>query len=392
MCALPEMVPTDSVLLVSSRPTFSDRTMFYAVSPDEVVTSTAESFSWDRLRALSRSRFVVGYLSYDLGAALCGLSPRQGPMPTFWLGCYDRVRVGDAISGRWHTWHANGKKYPCDPPSLPKAQPAGLKFQGLDQTQAEYQATVERIRREIEHGHYYQVNYTMRARFHAFGTPYDTFCRLMADQAVPYGALLHTQQGSVISGSPELFLKLRDGRLLTKPMKGTAACRPGARRKLKASVKDRAENLMIVDLMRHDLGKVCRRVWVDDLFRVERFATLFQMVSCVHGELAPQSDGVDLLAACFPPGSVTGAPKSSVVEAIHRLERSPRGVYTGIIGVMFPWDELRFSVAIRTCEQVGDTLWYGLGSGITYASRAADEWRECLAKMVPLRRMDEDRR
>jgi len=141
---------------------------------------------------------------------------------------------------------------------------------------------------------------------------------------------------------------------------------------------------MITDLVRNDLGRVASSVNVRELFRVERYATVFQMVSMIEAELLPGHDFVDALAACFPAGSVTGAPKSSATEAIARLERSPRGVYTGAIGYITPWGDSCWSVAIRTCELRDSELVYGTGGGITFASDPDAEWEECMAKMAGL--------
>ena len=371
-----------SALLLTAKPSLSERRTILAEEPREVYSGP--DFSWASLRSLSKKGFLVGYLSYDLAEDMLGLARGRGPLPPFWFGLYESLALRDEMTGRWFTWRSDGTKEAFPGPELPSGGDFALSFVGFDQTEAQYMKTIERIKEEIAEGHYYQVNYTLRARFGFRGDPSGLFRALLRKQPVPYGAFIDTGGGLVISGSPELFLRVREGLATTKPMKGTAPFGPGTRQRLFRSEKDRAENLMIADMARHELGRVSGDVRVRRLFRVERYATVYQMVSVITARLLPDNDIWSAVESSFPPPSVTGAPKSSATEAIARHEASPRGVYTGIIGYTTPWGDGCFSVAIRTCELVGRDLFYGTGGGITFASDPRKEWEECMAKMAAL--------
>jgi len=375
--------PEGSVLLQTAKPSAAERRTLYFEEPEEVWSGSPERFSWEALRRLSRRGFLAGWLSYDLGEALAGMGRGTGLLPSFWMARYGEVRVRDEWRGGWTRWRDDGRREPCAAPRLPAGGPFRLRFGGFDLERETYLERVAAAREAIAGGHYYQVNLTVRGRFGFSGDPAGLLRALLARQGVAYGALVTTREGSVVSGSPELFLRVKEGSLLSRPMKGTAVG-PGARGRLMRSEKDRAENLMIADLMRNDLGKVATSVRALELFRVERYATLHQMVSVLRGELAPGRDGWDALAAGFPPGSCTGAPKGSAMAAAAALEASPRGLYTGALGYACPWGESCFSVVIRTAEIVGGELRYGTGGGITFASEPAAEWEECRAKLAAL--------
>lgn len=373
-----------TVLLKTAKPSFAERRTLLFENPEEIWSGAPEAFSWERMRAFSSSRFVAGYLSYDLAESRAGLGRGKGPLPSFWLGRYASVLVLDEVGGGWHRWDASRNRTAVPRPDLPFPGPFGLSFRGFDLGREAYLDRVRLLREAIAEGHYYQVNFTVRGRFDFSGDPAGLLEALLARQPVPYGALLETAQGTIVSASPELFLRAKGRRILSRPMKGTLPEGPGARRRLRASAKDRAENLMITDLVRHDLGQVASSVRARDLFRVERYATVHQMTSAVEAELAPGADLWDAFAAAFPPGSVTGAPKSSALEAIAALESSPRGIYTGAVGYGCPWGEACFSVAIRTAQIAFGELLYGTGGGITFGSEPEAEWEECLAKMAAL--------
>jgi len=209
-------------------------------------------------------------------------------------------------------------------------------------------------------------------------------------QRAGYGGVIRTGRHDILSFSPELFFTNVRGQLTARPMKGTAvrssdADRDGAlARALEADAKQRAENLMIVDLLRNDLSRVSRAgtVTVPDLFHVETYPTVHQMVSTVRARLLPGLSPVDVLRVLFPCGSITGAPKVRAMEIIGEVEPYPRGVYTGAMGWIDPSGDAAFNVAIRTiCVEEGRTdALLGLGSGIVADSEAASEWAECLAK------------
>lgn len=259
---------------------------------------------------------------------------------------------------------------------------------GLDE--AEYCAAVARIQDWIAEGDCYQVNYTWPLHFSWFGSPLGVYRRLRAAQPVRYGGVLSLGEGGgTVSLSPELFLERRGPRLLTRPMKGTAP-RSSPAEQLRNSLKDRAENLMIVDLLRNDLGRVAQNgsVKVERLFDIEAYPSVWQMVSEISAEVA-DADFAAILHALFPCGSITGAPKVRAMQIIGELEGKPRGLYTGALGWLAPNGDFRLNVAIRTLSLQSDQSGcMGVGSGIVADSDARAEWQECLLKSAFLRASD----
>jgi para-aminobenzoate synthetase component 1 len=243
----------------------------------------------------------------------------------------------------------------------------------------------------IAAGDCYQVNLTfpMKARLLS-GTPLGLYGAFRRTGAVGHGAYVDLGVGPVIvSRSPELFFRLEaGGRIVARPMKGTAPRDPDPDRDaaiaaaLQVSVKDRAENLMIVDLLRNDIARIARigSVKVPALFAMERYSTVHQMTSTVEGQLAEAPSLPALMAALFPCGSVTGAPKIRAMEIIREVEPFPRGVYCGAIGWMSPDGRADFSVAIRTLAITGQEIVMNVGGGLTHGSTAAGEWEEALWK------------
>lgn len=260
------------------------------------------------------------------------------------------------------------------------AQTAGLSPLLPAQDAAAYAQRVEAVQALIAAGDCYQVNLTFPLHAYSYGDPLALYARLRAHQPVGHGVFLRHARGVTLSRSPELFIARSGTRLTTRPMKGTAP--RGARAQLAASVKDRAENLMIVDLLRNDLGRLAPAggVRVTQLFAVEDYATLHQMTSTI--EAAPvTADLATTLRALFPCGSITGAPKIRAMEIIRELEPAPRGLYCGALGWLAPDGDLSLNVAIRTLEITpGGRVELGIGSGIVADSQAADEYAECLAK------------
>lgn len=262
------------------------------------------------------------------------------------------------------------------------------------QNEKEYRRSVDRVRGHIAAGDTYQVNHTFRLRASFGGDPRALFLDLVRSQPSSFAAYLDLGGQSICSASPELLLRLDGEDLVCRPMKGTAPRgwdlasdrRFGSR--LAASSKDRAENAMIVDMVRNDLGRVAEvgSVEVVSSFDVERHPTVFQMTSTVAAKSAlPIST---IIAALFPFASVTGTPKVRTMELINELESDPRGVYTGAIGVIGPGRRARLSVAIRTAVVDGEAgrVEYGVGSGVVWDSRADDEYRECILKASVLTR------
>ena len=254
----------------------------------------------------------------------------------------------------------------------------------------EYDAAVTRIRELIAAGDTYQVNYSFPLTSIFKGDTYAWYGSLCLAQGAQYSAYVDLGRYKVLCLSPELFFERRGNQVSTRPMKGTihrgrwlAEDRELAEW-LRQSVKDRAENVMIVDLLRNDLGKVSvpGSVRVSSLFDIERFETVWQMTSTVESTLKDGVSLVELMSALFPCGSITGAPKIRTMEIIRELERSPRGAYTGTIGLLKPCGGCVFNVAIRTVVVDGETnqATFGVGGGVTIDSTAEREYEECLVK------------
>jgi para-aminobenzoate synthetase/4-amino-4-deoxychorismate lyase len=255
---------------------------------------------------------------------------------------------------------------------------------------AEYDRAVARIRELIAAGDTYQVNYCFPLTSSFNGNAYELYSSLCLAQGAPYSAYLDLGRFKVLCLSPELFFERRGNHVVTRPMKGTVKRGRWLEEDrelaqwLSESVKDRAENVMIVDLLRNDLGKVAvpGSVRVSSLFDLERFETVWQMTSTVEATLKDRTSLIDLMTALFPCGSVTGAPKIRTMQIIRELERFPRGVYTGAIGFLKPGGDCVFNVAIRTVviDTETNVATFGVGGGVTIDSTAEREYEECLVK------------
>jgi para-aminobenzoate synthetase/4-amino-4-deoxychorismate lyase len=330
----------------------------------------------ERLR--SCGRHAAGFISYEAGHAL---EPRLAPLrrraaedapPLLWFGLFEGCGEVDA------------EAFLPDPSSAWAGKPRPLV------ERADYEAGVAEAKAHIEAGNIYQANLTFPAEVPIAGGPLALYAAIRRRAQAGHGALVFTGAHWLLSFSPESFFTLEGKRLAARPMKGTAERGKGreedeaAARALREDPKQRAENLMIVDLLRNDLSRVSKpgTVEVPELFAVETYPTVHQMISAVTAELEEGLGPVDVIEAIFPCGSITGAPKIRAMEIISELERGPRGVYTGSIGGLAPDGEARFNVAIRTLVlKAGESkAAIGLGSGIVADSVAADEWRECLAK------------
>ena len=255
-----------------------------------------------------------------------------------------------------------------------------------------YLAAVEDVISRIDHGRFYQLNLCIRLHAAVGSDAPVVFGRLCEQLQPAFGGLItgplsHGSARMITSFSPELFLRIRDRTVLTAPIKGTAprGANNGAAA-LRASAKDAAENVMIVDLMRNDLSRVCRpgTVAVQELLTIQPHPGVWHLVSAIRGELNPHTTTAQVLAAAFPPGSVTGAPKISAQQGIADVEVEPRGAYTGSIGLVSPLAGADFNVIIRTFELRDGQLELGVGGGITVDSVPMLEWQECLHKAAPL--------
>lgn len=257
-----------------------------------------------------------------------------------------------------------------------------------------YRSSVKRIKQHIADGDTYQVNYTFMLETGDPVDPSSLFFSLYHAQPSPYATLIETSDFQIMSASPELFFQLDGDRIVCEPMKGTCprSMHPSLDAviggELQRSTKNRAENVMIVDMVRNDLSRIAEpgSVSVEELFKVTQWPTLWQMTSKVTATTKADLPGI--FCALFPSASITGAPKLKTSEIIAELEQSPRGVYTGAIGWWAPGRHARFSVAIRTATRISKTAHtsYGIGSGIVWDSREDDEYRECLLKSRILHR------
>jgi len=323
--------------------------------------------------AQAAGHYVAGYFSYELGYALepklAPLLPPGRALPLMWFGVFAGYDVPQAdLSAR-----LAGRAY------------AGPLAHEWDE--AAYGVRFKRVRDLIAAGDFYQANLSFRSRFAFAGDPLALYRDLRA--GAKHGAYLEDGERAVLSFSPELFFVLEaDGTLVARPMKGTAARGSDAeadalaRAALAASPKNRAENLMIVDLLRNDLGRIAETgsVAVSGLFAVETYPTLHQMVSTVSARLKPGTGVAEIVRALFPCGSVTGAPKIRAMQCLRELEQSPRGLYCGAIGHFAPDGSARFNVAIRTLTIANGQGELGIGGAVVQDSTAADEYAECLLK------------
>ena len=340
--------------------------------------------------ALQHGLHAVGVFGYELGAEMQDIAPRAQTSPLACILLFKQcARLSASQVKEWLAQQDHG------------TMPAGIAGSKESVDEREFSEAIRRIRDYIEAGDTYQVNYTYRIRCDVFGTPLALYRRLRSRQPVPYGALIAFPNGqTVLSLSPELFVQHAQGTISTRPMKGTAPAtgdpHQDAERAqtLATDSKNRAENLMIVDLLRNDLGRIASvgSVSVPHLFQVERFGSVLQMTSTVQAKLRDDATLSEVFTALYPCGSITGAPKRRTMQIIRELEPDARGVYTGAIG----WFEkpgqgqavgdFCLSVPIRTLtlQAAGSDgirkAEMGVGAGIVYDSDAAQEFAECRLK------------
>lgn len=357
---------------------------------------------------------AVGYFGYDLGwqlERLPSLAVDDLGLHDIYLGFYDWALIFDNIEKRYFIFSTglpeeNGhmrrllareriksvKSALCDIendtpgapwPSADRPSRLFSTFQKIPYMQA-----VERIKRFIAKGDIYQANLSQRFTAELTEDPYELYKRLRAINPAPFASFHNLGDVSIISASPERFLRISDRDVTTRPIKGT---RPRGstviedkllRRELLASEKDRAELVMIVDLVRNDLGRVCDygSVRVEKLISQERYSTVFHLVSTVCGRLHKDKDHIDCVKACFPGGSITGAPKIRAMEILEEIEPTKRGIYTGSIGYLGFNGETDLNIAIRTMVKKGSNIFFHVGGGIVADSVPAGEYEETLHK------------
>lgn len=364
---------TNTVIIQRAR----DRWLNYSNPVDIVYTSSLGGVcsAMERVEDfVDRGFYAAGFVAYEAAPAFdSALSVFEFcPLPLLWFGIYKDAEETD---------------------SLVKPQPGSYCLDDWvpDITENDYLSRVENIREYIRAGDTYQVNYTMRLKTRFTGDPYSLFHDICKAQRSRNCAFINTAKFAVCSASPELFLAVKGTALKACPMKGTA--RRGlsseadvcAEENLRLSEKDRAENVMIVDMMRNDLGRIAEpgSVHVSSAFDIERYPTVLQMTSTVRA--VSSKSLVDIMKAMFPCSSITGAPKVRTMEIIRELETSPRGIYTGTIGCIAPGNPRKalFNVAIRTIliDKKTDSAEYGVGGGIVWDSVAGNEYAECLDKV-----------
>ncbi|CAN5158207.1 aminodeoxychorismate synthase component I [soil metagenome] len=370
---------TPFVLLDDARVSGAAAARLY-VDPVQIVATRKSSeiaAALDVLRtATAGGLHAAGFLSYEAGAAIAGAPPPNTvpETPLLWFGLFRSFteiapdRVASLLP------HPAGAWASAPQPSIERAT---------------YDQSIARVQALISAGDIYQANLTFPATVATAGHPLALYAGLRERALAGYGGIVRTGTDWLLSLSPELFFACRDGKLIARPMKGTATRNVDPARdavaiaELAGDEKQRAENLMIVDLMRNDLSRVAEpgSVAVPALFAVETYPTVHQMTSTITAALQPGKGAIDVLAALFPCGSITGAPKLRAMEVIGEVESAPRGAYTGSIGrIDAGGRDAAFNVAIRTLTLNNGTARMGLGSGIVADSRAGPEWFECLAK------------
>jgi para-aminobenzoate synthetase/4-amino-4-deoxychorismate lyase len=333
-----------------------------------------------RLQAAGRDGlWAAGYLAYDLGflfeERLADQLPARSAAPLLWFGLYDAPQRLTQASVRTLLADAG--------PGHAESLAPAIDF-------AAYAAAFDRVRSLIAAGDTYQVNLTFKARFRLSGDPLGLYRLLTQSQRTAYGAYIHAGDHHVLSRSPELFVSRQGETLRARPMKGTLrrgrtlAEDAAGRAALAGDAKNRAENLMIVDLLRNDLGRIAEvgSVRVTDLYTVETYRSLHTMTSGIEARIRPGVDFIDMLENLFPCGSITGAPKLRAMQIIQAVETGPRGLYTGAIGYLAPNGDFAFNVAIRTALINADgTGEIGIGGGVVADSVAEAEYEEALLKL-----------
>ncbi len=374
------MIPTNGpfVLLDDARTHGASPARLYS-NPVDILTAHGTGEIDALLLSLRQAQrdglHAAGFLGYEAGGQLL---PNLAP-------------AADGVQA-WFGLFKGFETIPTDvlPSMLPDPGGSWLSELRPGITRAEYSRAFATVQAYIRAGDIYQANLTFPLSAHYAGDPLALYAALRSRASAGYGGVIWTGETYYLSFSPELFFALKDKRVTTKPMKGTAQRRADplqdaeVAEQLRIDPKQRAENLMIVDLLRNDLSRVCvpGSVAVPALFHIESYPTVHQMTSTVTGLLDEDLDAIDVIRSLFPCGSITGAPKIRAMQVVEEVEVAPRGIYCGSVGRIDDNGDAAFNVAIRTftlCD-TAKSLSLGLGSGIVADSSEADEWAECLAK------------
>ena len=386
----------NSVLLETSRVDSENKHSYLFRDPIQILSASTLDELPDLFQqletALNNGFYAAGYVSYECGYHFQSLAPvnlAPSELPLVWFGIYNQPSIfnhkkeGKESSSSSCTADAFGNI--SSPPTNPIA---------LTISEEDFCVTVHRIKEYIQAGDTYQVNLTDRVNAEFDASSDEIFAELSHRQPVSYSAFLNVSGHQILSLSPELFFRVNAGNIVTRPMKGTmprgldSVEDIATALRLQDDEKNRAEHVMIVDLLRNDLGRICTMgsIHVEDLFSVEKYTTLFQMTSTVSGVLRDEIGYYEIFKSMFPSGSVTGAPKIRTMQIIHELEQRSRGVYTGAIGFIAPDRTSVFNVAIRTLVLKNGQATMGVGGGIVTDSDPMDEYRECLLKASFLNR------
>jgi len=334
-------------------------------------------FFQDMQSCLCKNQWLCGFFSYEFGyflePALFELKGKNS-FPLAWLAsCPAPVEIKNLHPPRGLTTTKNGEKF-------------RIKNLKPNISYRRYISAIRRIKKHLISGANYQTNFTFKVKFSFCGDVLDFYLALRACQPTSYMALVNTGEHFIVSMSPELFFKRKNNNITVKPMKGTfprgfdSSEDKKNERQLITDKKIIAENLMIVDLLRNDLGRVSKKVWVPKLFSAEKYKTLYQLTSTVSARLEKNAGMQEIFSSLFPSGSVTGAPKIKTMKIIKKLEKEPRNIYTGAIGYIAPDENACFNVAIRTIMLSSGKGEMGIGGGIVYDSSAKKEYAEALLK------------
>lgn len=388
---------------------FIDEKVIENESPFEFIKKFIYRYRIENNTGLPYIGGAMGYLSYDLGRTIeeiPEIAEKQLQIPDCYLYFYDNAIIRDNLEKRTYITALGILKEAKDSINeLKEKIYAGKKiiYSELKErnrefisnfTKEEYLSSIEKVRNYIKDGDIYIANLTQNFSCETSTEPYKVYKALRHKNPAPFAAFLNVEDFSIVSSSPERFLRIKDKFVETRPIKGTRPRGENLSEDLKnakellESEKDKSELLMIVDLERNDLSKVCRAdsVEVTELFKLEEYSTVFHLVSTVVGILKDEFTVVDCLKACFPGGSITGAPKIRAMEIIEELEPTKRNIYTGCIGYLGFDGGADLNIAIRTIVMKDKKAYFGVGGGITWESIKEDEYEETLDKAKALMR------